>query len=52
MFNVLNHPNFGPPNSVLNLGFGNNAQFGYSLQTLGQYLGGNSRGGGALSPLY
>lgn len=52
MFNVLNHPNFGPPNSVLNLGFGNNAQFGYSLQTLGQYLGGNSSGGGALSPLY
>lgn len=52
MFNVLNHPNFAPPNSALNLGFGSNAQFGYSLQTLGQYLGGNSRGGGALSPLY
>jgi hypothetical protein len=52
MFNVLNHPNFAPPYSVLNLGFGSNAQFGYSLQTLGQYLGGNSSGGGALSPLY
>ena len=52
MFNVLNHPNFAPPNSSLNLGFGSNAQFGYSLQTLGQYSGGNSSGGGALSPLY
>lgn len=52
MFNVLNHPNFAPPNSSLNLGFGSNAQFGYSLATLGQYLGGNSSGGGALSPLY
>ena len=52
MFNVLNHPNFAPPNSSLNLGFGSNAHFGYSLQTLGQYLGGNSSGGGALSPLY
>jgi len=52
MFNVLNHPNFAPPYSALNLGFGSNAQFGYSLQTLGQYLGANSSGGGALSPLY
>jgi hypothetical protein len=52
MFNVLNHPNFAPPYSALNLGFGSNAQFGYSLQTLGQHLGGNSSGGGALSPLY
>lgn len=52
MFNVLNHPNFAPPNSTLYLGSGSNAQFGYSLQTLGQYLGGNSSGGGALSPLY
>ncbi len=52
LFNVLNHPNFAPPYSALNLGFGSNAQFGYSLQTLGQYLGGNSSGGGALSPLY
>ncbi len=52
MFNVLNHPNFAPPYSALNLGFGSNSQFGYSLQTLGQFLGGNSSGGGALSPLY
>ena len=52
MFNVLNHPNFAPPNSVLNLGFGSNTQFGYSLQSLGQYFGGNSSGGGGLSPLY
>jgi len=52
LFNVLNHPNFAPPYSSLNLGFGSNAQFGYSLMTLGQYLGGSSSGGGALSPLY
>ena len=52
VFNFLNHPNFAPPNSVLNLGFGSNTQFGYSLETLGQYLGANSNGGGALSPLY
>ena len=52
MFNVLNHPNFAPPNSTLYLDSGSNSLFGYSLETLGQYLGGNSNGGGALSPLY
>ena len=52
MFNILNHPNFASPNSALNLGFGSNSEFGYSLETLGQRLGGNSSGGGALSPLY
>jgi hypothetical protein len=52
MFNVLNHPNFAPPNSSLSVVPGTNGQFGFSTQTLGQYLGGNSSGGGALSPLY
>ncbi len=52
MFNVLNHPNFAPPNSSLSVAPGANGQFGLSTQTLGQYLGGNSSGGGALSPLY
>ncbi len=52
LFNVLNHPNFAPPNSSLSVAPGANGQFGFSTQTLGQYLGGNSSGGGALSPLY
>ncbi len=55
MFNVLNHPNFGPPNRLF--GFGG---FGLSNQMLGQSLNGGSAtsanlgnlGGGSLSPLY
>jgi hypothetical protein len=48
MFNVLNHPNFGPPNG----GFGTNS-FGVSSQMLGQSLTGfGGAGSGALSPLY
>jgi hypothetical protein len=47
MFNVLNHPNFGPPNGAF--GFGG---FGVSRQMLGQSLAGGNTGGGALSPLY
>ena len=50
MFNVLNHPNFGPP-----LGDISNGSFGYSTETLGQYLGGGGNGYGlasGLSPLY
>jgi hypothetical protein len=50
MFNVINHPNLGPPSGLFGLG-----GFGISNQTLGQYLaGGNSSnvGGGAFSPLY
>jgi hypothetical protein len=50
MFNVLNHPNFGPP-----LGDISNGSFGYSAETLGQYLGGGGNGYGlasGLSPLY
>ena len=46
MFNVLNHPNFGPPRGVF--GFGG---FGIATQMLGRSLGGNV-GGGGLSPLY
>jgi Carboxypeptidase regulatory-like domain/TonB dependent receptor len=48
MFNVLNHPNFGPPVSDLS----NVTQFGQSAETLGQFLGGGNLGGGGFSPLY
>jgi len=47
MFNLLNHPNFGPPNS----GFGAGG-FGLSSQTLGQSLNVGNLGGGGLDPLY
>ncbi len=47
MFNVLNHPNFGPPNSII--GFPN---FGQSTQMLGQSLNFGNQGGGGFSPLY
>jgi hypothetical protein len=52
MFNVLNHPNFGPPNGQIGIG-----QFGISTAMLGQYLNGGTSGtgnlgSGALSPLY
>jgi hypothetical protein len=47
IFNVLNHPNFGPPNATFGQG-----GFGVSSETLGQSLSGGNVGGGALSPLY
>lgn len=52
LFNVLNHPNFGPPNGQIGVG-----EFGVSTETLGQFLNGGTSGssnvgGGALSPLY
>ena len=47
LFNVLNHPNFGPPDP--NFGSGG---FGIATETLGQYLSGGAVGGGGLSPLY
>jgi hypothetical protein len=47
MFNVLNHPNFGPPVSDIT-----NPQFGQSIQMLGRSLSGNNSGGGAFNPLY
>ena len=47
MFNVLNHPNFGPP--VGGWGLSN---FGLSYQTLGQSLNNGNLGGGGFNPLY
>jgi hypothetical protein len=47
MFNVLNHPNFGPPVSSIGA-----AQFGQSTKMLGQSLANNSIGSGGFSPLY
>ena len=47
LFNVLNHPNFGPPSGSVTSG-----QFGLSSQTLGQFLGGGNSGSGGFSPLY
>ena len=47
MFNVLNHPNFGPPNSQF--GF---SGFGLSNETLAQSLSGGNLGGGGFSSLY
>jgi hypothetical protein len=48
LFNVLNHPNFGPPNGQ----FGTGA-FGLSTQMLGRSLNGfGSLGAGGLDPLY
>ncbi len=51
LFNVLNHPSFGPPQGVL--GF---PTFGLSYQTLAQSLdggiGGSNVGSGSFSPLY
>ena len=46
-FNVLNHPNFGPPANYFGQG-----GFGLSTQMLGQYLSGSNVGGGGLSALY
>ncbi len=48
MFNVLNHPSFGPPVADLS----NTAQFGRSIQMLGQSLSGMNLGGGSFNPLY
>ena len=47
MFNVLNHPNFGPPNGSFGSG-----GFGLSNQLLSQTLSGSNLGGGGFSPLY
>ena len=48
MFNVLNHPNFGPPNAA----FGTSS-FGIANETLAQSLTGlGGAGSGALNPLY
>jgi len=47
MFNVLNHPNFGPPIGQFGAG-----GFGISNQVLSQNLSGSNLGGGGFSPLY
>ena len=47
LFNVLNHPNFGPP-----LGGLLYSSFGRSAQTLGQSLNGGTDGSGGFSALY
>ncbi|HWO37639.1 MAG TPA: hypothetical protein VNO32_53370, partial [Candidatus Acidoferrum sp.] len=48
MFNILNHPNFGPPNSAIGVG-----GFGESSQMLNQSLsGGTGSGAGGFNPLY
>ncbi len=52
MFNVLNHPNFGPPVGDLLSPLAINPQFGLSNQLLGQSLSGTFRGYGGLDPLY
>jgi hypothetical protein len=46
IFNLLNHPNFGPPNN----GFGG-ADFGIATQMFGQSLSRGTASGG-LNPLY
>lgn len=48
MFNLLNHPNFGPPLTDIS----NPTQFGQTTQMLGQSLGGGNLGGGGFNPLY
>jgi len=52
MFNVLNHPNFGPPVGDLQSPVAINPQFGQSSQMLGASLAGGNLGSGAFDPLY
>jgi len=54
LFNVLNHPDFGPPVGILYPPyFGvQDPYFGWSSQTLGQSLNASNVGAGAFSPLY
>ena len=52
MFNVLNHPNFGPPVGDLQSPLSINPQFGKSIQMLGQSLAGGNLGSGAFDPLF
>jgi hypothetical protein len=47
MFNILNHPNFGPPVADIS-----QPNFGLSTQILAQSLGGANVGSGGFSPLY
>jgi hypothetical protein len=50
MFNVLNHPNFGPLNGAFFTG--GYPGFGVATQTLGESLNGSNLGGGGFSALY
>jgi hypothetical protein len=52
IFNVLNHPNFGPPVGDLGSPSFINPQFGQSIHMLGQSLAGGNVGSGAFDPLY
>jgi hypothetical protein len=52
LFNVLNHPNFGPPVGDLGSPSAINPQFGQSIQMLGRSLAGSGIGSGAFDPLY
>jgi hypothetical protein len=47
MFNVLNHPDFGPPQGAFNF-----AGFGVSHAMLGTSLAGSASAAGAFNPLY
>jgi hypothetical protein len=47
MFNIVNHPNFGPPSGSFGL-----PGFGVATAMLNQSLGGGNVGSGGLSPLY
>lgn len=47
MFNLLNHPNFGPPYQLFGV-----STFGLSQQTLNQALSYGTVGSGGFSPLY
>jgi hypothetical protein len=51
MFNVINHPSFGPPSGCLGPGCGTPFGFGVSSSTLAQSLAGNV-GNGGFDPLY
>ena len=53
MFNVLNHPNFGPPDGNLGSATTLNPNFGRSTKMLGQSLAGSGFiGNGSFQPLY
>jgi hypothetical protein len=52
LFNLLNHPNFGPPDGSLGSPTSPNLQFGQSTQMLGRSLAGGQLGNGAFDPLY
>ena len=51
LFNIFNHPNFGPPNNIVPTVTSPNPLFGQSTQTLASSLGSGGANGG-LNPLY